>query len=306
MRYAWSCVLRRQPTDSERELALRYLTTQTRTFTQSQNPAIDEAATRLTADVRSSLVLHLRADNAVIADADDARVRSVPDLSGQGHDATQLDAKAQPVLRTDGFAGKPTLYFDGRSRFMHLSGQILNAQPHTIVCVVSDDGGSGHREVISNWNGGAGNATTSLFLGLTGDDAVRFSDAFAPAGNVADRTKPFVLTAVNGSDQAFVFQNGRLLQSAAVLPSRRLDTAWVIGQQGNIQGEFWNGDIAEIRVYDRGLSDQERRSVEEQLAERYDISLCPVDNPVRLRPEILALASLCHALMNSNEFVYID
>jgi hypothetical protein len=306
VRQAWSRVLRRRPSDRELDSALRYLVTQTRTFVESKVPSVDELAAERTKGIRSSLVLHLRADKAVVSDGDETRVRSLTDLSSQGHDATQLDAKAQPVLVADGFGGKPTLRFDGSGRFMHLSGQVITAQSHTIVCVVSDDGGSGHREVISNWNGGAGNSTTSLFLGLTGDNTVRFSDAFAPAGNVTDRTKPFVLTAVNGSGQAAVFQNGRLLKSAPVLAPRRLDTPWIIGQQGNINGEFWKGGIAEIRVYNRDLTDQERQSVEAELAGRYEVSLSPIENRPRLSPEIQALASLCHALMNSNEFLFVD
>ena len=123
---------------------------------------------------------------------------------------------------------------------------------------------------------------------------------------MTDRTKPFVLTAVNGSGQAAVFQNGRLLKSAPVLAPRRLDTPWIIGQQGNINGEFWKGGIAEIRVYNRDLTDQERQSVEAELAGRYEVSLSPIENRPRLSPEIQALASLCHALMNSNEFLFVD
>lgn len=303
---AWLHVLRRRPSARELDAALRYLTTQTRTFSGLDAVPTDVPVDEAVQAIRTSLVLHLRADKAAASGVGEARVKALPDLSGKEHHATQTNAKAQPVLISNGFGGRPTLRFDGQGRFMQLAGQVLNDQPHTIVCVVSDDNESGHREVISNWNGGKGNSTSSLFLGLTADNTVRFSDAFNPAGKVTDRTKPFVFTAVNGSALAAVFQNGRLLKTAPPLARRRLDTPWVIGQQGNINGEFWKGGIAEIRVYNRDLNDRERRSVEAELAEYYGLSLAPFEKPTRLSPEILALASLCHALMNSNEFLFID
>ena len=90
------------------------------------------------------------------------------------------------------------------------------------------------------------------------------------------------------------------------MSGRRLDTAWVLGQQGNINGEFWKGRVAEIRVYDRALSDRELRIVETEVAENYDILLHNEGPPKRMDAEYLALASLCHVLMNSNEFLFVD
>ena len=80
----------------------------------------------------------------------------------------------------------------------------------------------------------------------------------------------------------------------------------MIGQQGNINGEYWNGNIAELRVYARGLSDAERRSVEREILEHYGIPAATPPEKKLLAPETLALASLAHVLLNSNEFIYVD
>ncbi|QEG39297.1 DUF1553 domain-containing protein [Roseimaritima ulvae] len=316
VRQAWSRVLQRPPSPDEMDAALRFLATQTQTFSEREESAEPPRRDPATQTVAAALVLHLRADQAVDSDAGDSRIRSLPDLSQQGHEATQQDRGSQPQLVAAGIGGKPTLRFDGKRQFMHLAGQILQGQAQTILCVVRDDHGSGHREVISNWNGRAGNAGSSLFLGLTADNTVRFSDAFSAAGKITEPTKPFLLTAINGPEQASVFQNGRLLKSAPTLARRRLDTPWVIGQQGNIDGEYWKGDIAEIRVYNRALSDEERQTVELELAKYYDLPRPtlvkakpkPKPNPMQepLSPQRLALASLCHVLMNSNEFLFVD
>ena len=73
----------------------------------------------------------------------------------------------------------------------------------------------------------------------------------------------------------------------------------MIGQQGNINGEFWNGDIFEILIFDRALNMEEREAIWELLHQRY--GLAP-----RTPPADAALASLCRVLMNANEFLYVD
>ena len=124
---------------------------------------------------------------------------------------------------------------------------------------------------------------------------------------VQDRTKPIELSAVTGTGQAADYQNGRdLAARTSPLATRRLDTEWVIGQQGNINGEFWKGGMAEIRIYNRDLTDLERRFVEAKLANIYNLKLSKPRPADELKPEVLALASLCHALLNSNEFLFVD
>ena len=304
---AWRSILKREPNASELERSLEHLATQTKLFSkqnESGSPALDQAVVLRKAG--ESLVLNLNAENAVAVEGAKLRVQSVPDTSGQRHHATQTVPDAQPRLLPDGVGGKPALEFNGGGQFLNLAGLVIDGQHCTVVCVLSDDSKSGHRTLFSNWSGRDGNSTSSLFLGLTGENTVRFSDAFGAAGEVSDRQKPFILTAVNGPESASVFQNGQLLKSTGSLSKRRMDTPWVIGQQGNIDGEFWKGRVAEIRVYDRGLSSHELKAVHSQLAKRYSIELLPEDSVRTDDPRTLAMASLCHVLMNSNEFLFID
>ena len=307
VKLAWLSILKREPTAAEMQRSIVHLATQRAIFSESDRSAnLQQDRASILQRTADSLVLNLNAENAVMVAGDRFIVKSVNDLSGHSHHATQSKSDARPTFVPDGMGDKPALYFDGRGQFMEITGQVLKEPLCTILCVVSDDSGAGHRTLFSNWNGRAGNSTRSLFLGLTSENTVRFSDAFGAAGQVLERTKPFVLTAVNGPGEASVFQNGRLLKTANQLSGRRLDTAWVLGQQGNINGEFWKGRVAEIRVYDRALSDRELRIVETEVAENYDILLHNEGPPKRMDAEYLALASLCHVLMNSNEFLFVD
>ena len=70
----------------------------------------------------------------------------------------------------------------------------------------------------------------------------------------------------------------------------------------NYGTEYWNGDIAELILFARALSDTEREAVWTYLSNRYQLKFGAQPND----PQHLALASLCHVLMNTNEFLYID
>ena len=91
------------------------------------------------------------------------------------------------------------------------------------------------------------------------------------------------------------------------LTGRKFDLPWVIGQQGNIDGEYWNGEIAEVRVYGRALSVDELHVVESELGRKYEVAVQQEETTKSIDdPDILALASLAHVLFNSNEFIYVD
>jgi hypothetical protein len=213
------------------------------------------------------------------------------------------------VWRLDSrFGRRPVVIFDGFDDFLKLDGALLTKDNCTIVAVANDFGTSGHREILSNWNGTAGNSVTSMFLGLTGEKTIRFTDNFADAGKIDAGKSPFILTAVNGPQGVTVYQDGAMLASRPnSLSPRKFGTDWVIGTQGNINGEFWKGGIAELRVYSHPLTNNERQELERQLSQRYEIPLKQGQNESKpLNPETLALASLCHVLLNSNEFLHID
>lgn len=294
IRSAWNRILKRAPTADELRLAHRHLNVQRDEFA-----GLGTIAER----VDNRLALHVRAD--VVETGEGNLVESLMDLSGNGHHATQPEADQRPKLNRNGFGGQPTIEFSKRS-FMHITGQPVEQQSVTFICVASDHGPTGHREIISNWNRQQ-NVRTSVFLGLTKENTVRFCDVFNDGGQIPNPGKPFILSAVNGPHLAAVYHNGRVLKSRPQpLYTRKLDTPWVIGQQGNINGEFWQGGIAEIRVYRGALEGVDRRSIERELAERYQIKLTKPAKEYHRTPEMLALASLCHVLLNSNEFIFID
>jgi len=315
---AWKLVLGRLPSERERQSAIAHLATQTLNFSRRGGEAADadlESARSVSpagaakdgrddaSPAFAELVLHLAADRNAVIDAQ-GRLESWQDLSGEKHHATQSNPARRPLLVKDLLGGRPVVRFDGEPRDLLLAGQVLKSQQFTIVAVASDRGSGAHRDLFSNWNGAAGNSVTSVFLGTTGDATVRLSDDFAPAGSLLDKKQPFVWTAMSETSDAVVWQNrAELARRGRALSPRSLTTPYVIGQQGNIQGEYWNGDLAELLVFDRALDRQELQRVWRRLERKYGLSAQPV--PVVTAAQ-RALESLCLVLLNSNEFIYID
>ncbi|MFN7804874.1 MAG: PSD1 and planctomycete cytochrome C domain-containing protein [Planctomycetaceae bacterium] len=301
VRLAWRLTLGREATEREVAAGLAHWNQQATALEQraAETPP-EEPATDL--PIRPGLTLHLRADRRVQT-TPEGLVTNWGDTSGQEHHATAPALEAAPLWKPEGLGGRPAIQFAGERQFFHLAGRVVSGGETTIFAVATDRGAETHREILSNWNGAAGNSTTSLFVGTTGKGRVRVSDDFATAGEVQEPTQPFVLTVSLGSLGVGVWQNGRELErrSTNVSP-RNLGTAWVVGQQGNIQGEYWKGELAELIVFARELTTAERETVGNYLMSRYDLtSREPAPLPVDL-----GLASLCHVLLNTNEFLYVD
>ncbi|MFN3650670.1 MAG: DUF1549 domain-containing protein [Armatimonadota bacterium] len=292
----WRLALGRSPDPVERQAALAHLR-------KAREAAVapPPAETPRPPDALPALRLWLRADRGVTLDGK-SHVSRWEDLSGNGHHAAQPDSAARPELLDAALGGQRALRFDGNGRFLHVEGKPITSPGFTIVAVATDRGAGGHRELFSNWRRES-NVGTSVFLGTTGAGSVRFSDVFAPAGTVVQPERPFALFAGNGTYGSSVAQNRTLLaERGSPLPDRNLAPPYVIGQQGNIGGEFWHGEIAELVVYDRPLSPQERDALCDYFAQRYGLAA----RPAPPAPEVRALASLAHVLLNANEFLFID
>ncbi len=306
---AWRLAFGRSPSKEENQFATEHVNSQLAQFRGRGTPpvgSVRDAAKDLT--VTKELELWLRADQGITLD-ESRRVIAWQDLSASGrgdahaHDASQANANARPLLIADAVHHQPALRFNGENQFMNLAGQVVWSQQFTIVAVVNHLAKDQLREVISNWHSRSGNSTTSIFLGTNGPTGVRLSDGFNPAGTLSEPSRHFILTGVSGAADATTYQNGRRLASKGTpLPQRALNSPYVLGVQGNYQREYWKGDIAEILVYDRELSEPELRQVWDYLSLRYGINseFKPSD------AHLLALASLCHVLLNTNEFIYVD
>ena len=297
---AWRFALGRLPTGGESALSRQHLENQIGNFGRRKQQLIDDVS-ELPAPA-----LHLRADDGVSLDG--KQVGGWQSKEGRLA-ASQSSKTSRPSFVAKAINGQPALRFDGQGQFLRISGGIITNEHCTIIAVANDRAEKpGLREIISNWDR-KNNVSTSVFLGLRDVNGVRFTDNYNAAGKILEREKPFVLTASNAADGARVWQNGAIIGSRQQpVTGRRFGTEWVIGQQGNIGGEFWHGDIAEVMVFPTPLSDQQLQVVWKSLHKKYGIARTSFDgsHSKEESSEHRALASLCHVLLNSNEFLYVD
>jgi hypothetical protein len=217
--------------------------------------------------------------------------------------AQGFDSNQSPTLKYDEPYNLPYLHFDGKKRFFTLDHSPEVKEPFSLVALIRDHDATGYRQIFSNWNGAAGNSVTSFFLGLTGEGQIRISDDYTTSSVLGRRHAWHILGVVCSKDDVRVFVDGELLETLGrPLATRNYAGTYVIGQQGNIDGEYFVGDIATLQFYNHYIDDKTMRSIMDPWCEK--LQLRPKKQPPDARK--LALASLAQVLVSSNEFLYID
>ena len=303
---AWKFAIGRKPGRDEFAFSLEHLKSQLDRF----RTKTDKPQRSIPKESESAPVILIRNDSILWLDASkevetkDGKVVLWKDQSEKSNHASMSETGKQPIVAKNSINGMNGIRFDGKDDFLNLSKPLLTSQQFSIFAVANDRIENGVREILSNWNRD-GNSVTSIFFGLTGKNRIRLSDNFANVGVVPNREKGFVLAGIAGPTATRILVNGSEVASKGELSNRRLDRPWVIGTQGNFGHEFWKGDIAEVIVFDRALDVREIESVNDYLLRRYSIKRV-VTSDHRSSPAQLALESLCHVLLNTNEFIYID
>lgn len=184
------------------------------------------------------------------------------DQSSHGFDMAQGTTANQPTIVTSGggtFSRPRILFAAASSQFLTVAAQILpsvtagGTDPGSTIYAVGAVNSSSTQELFSNWR--AANSGVAYYLGITGAGfTVRFGDQFTSAGTLATPGTTWQFTARKtagaGSQVIVTRQNGiQLAASTAAAPT--IDaTVWAIGQQGNLNSEYWNGEVDEVIITD--------------------------------------------------------
>ncbi|MEC9094509.1 MAG: PSD1 and planctomycete cytochrome C domain-containing protein [Planctomycetota bacterium] len=305
IRLAWNRAYCREPSAVEQAAALQHYHQQLAYFSDLKRKRSSQNRAAQDGIPTNQLALHLDATSNVETDPQNRVIRWTD--KSQRRSAAAITAQKRPVLVGNKVDGKSVIEFNGIDQVLELNDQVLNSREYTIVLVGHDENPSGNREFFSNWNAN-GNSTSSVFLGLTDGRKVRFSDQFRSQGTVPE--KPFILTAVSKQNAAQIYAGRHLIGNrSSGLSGRKLDTKYVIGTQGNFGAEFQDGWLAELLVFNRGLSNTELEGVWTVLEKKYPSVKTKVNTSIQSiprTPQLLALSSLCHVLLNSNEAIFVD
>jgi hypothetical protein len=233
-----------------------------------------------TEPVRSNLRVWARADD-VKGVPDGGPVGRVPDGSGNRRDLTSEGAH-RPLFKANALNGKPTLVFEGErvagekepkvNRFLGVP--LRGESPETTILIVGRNlNRPGLFDTAPTSNG---SLRMAGFLQLAGHSRFGINTPFP----LLDRDASPQMIAVTvrklpgGGQRLTTYANSH--EQESVTSEREAKPVLFRGMcLGNINnGEVvFNGEIAEVLIYDRALSDAERAKTETYLAEKYGLTL---------------------------------
>ena len=233
----------------------------------------------------SNLKLWLRADT-LTGTADGTAVSILKDQSGNGFDLSQGTAANRPIFKTGQANGRPVLRFNGLTQYMQgsFTGSITSKTMFVVtrlgtltptgsayggaaVTVQSSDGNYFDAIVYNEYtakrwmNGSDGFARTPAIIGPSDETAIG----------------PHVITIRSTTSSYTLYRDGQQLQTtASYSPSTYTNGQFNLSARHTPGGTpvtngYWNGDIAEVLVYDRALTEVERQKVEIYLRSKYGI-----------------------------------
>jgi len=225
----------------------------------------------------SGLSLWLRADSGVTSGAD-GKV-SAWAVEGSPVKAEAKAPEQQPTLAQNAIGGKPAIHFDGGTQILEANIDIdPAASPElTVISVFTSetDASTPLRKLYGADDGGYDRAA-----GLDDRGEAMNYTIFGGGGGVIGIMKLAANTpylTVDSYDQPKkklnVWINGApVKQNVDVDHGAALDKFY-IGGTGTVYHEPWFGNVAEMLVYHRVLTDEERKKVEDYLAAKYGLKL---------------------------------
>lgn len=210
-----------------------------------------------------------------------------PDASGLHHDAVQLTPDAQPHLIGRGSAA--AVRFDGVASHLTANIHASDLTHWTLATVIRPRGNRGGFRAVASGSAQGQNDYTSGFnvdfgsprswqLNLVNVEGPGFEGMADLCESSFDfgRSHLLTITATPGDTGVRVFIDGRLVGSRphSGAPAQ-VDTLFVAARSYDNAGQsphasgFFQGDLAELRFYDRALADEERQSLESALRETH-------------------------------------
>ncbi|MFO7922972.1 MAG: hypothetical protein R6U58_04700, partial [Bacteroidales bacterium] len=216
------------------------------------------------APVTDGLVLHLDA-GALEFDNNDP-VDRWDDLSGFNNYASQATGVNQPTFNTGILNGNPAVSFDGTNDYLETDAfSSALSQPNTVF-VVWKTNSTGTQVVV---DGIDNNHRHGIYQGTQGGDNVAFFAGSVQSYSRTTPIDPIITSAIFNGTGSEIWENGES-KATGDIGEHSLTGVTVGVRQGN-SNYFLDGDVAEILVYDRALTENERVQVELYLDGKYQL-----------------------------------
>lgn len=259
-------------------------------FTPTMMGVIAQSADFIPTDI-SDCELWLDA-NQITGLNDGDSVTTWSDESGNSHDATQSTAGYKPTYETNEINSLPTVRFDGTDDFLTLGTALGKPANWTVFVVMNTSSTSPTAQTLIGSAASSGNSNTiwgqiaisNNWLGSSpqgsmiynfGEDPGSASYGYTTSGVVNISTN-YCLSAryTSGNNYVELFEGGdsKSLTKVSTLATASSGTVYdfSIGRLGEITGSNFVGDIAEVIIYSKSLTDTELGQVETYIDNKYN------------------------------------
>lgn len=242
---------------------------------------VNISGTAASSPVAAGLKTWLSADAGVATNATGA-VTNWADQSGNANDAVQLDENSAPALQANAANGKPVVRFNGTPQWLEVSDQgtsFLTNDFSTFAVARFSGSFPALRQNVWSKSSDAGvagpvdwwfNTGTGVPFGYRGDGVTFAGAGSGSLGPVLNQVA-VVGMEVTGSNGIMAHFLGSVSNGASVALTNTANAGFPlrIGRRAD-GGTQINGDIAEILLYDRVLTEDERTNVTSYLAAKYN------------------------------------
>ena len=199
------------------------------------------------------------------------RVRGWNDKSGRNNSLLQTSITNRPIYKQEAFPG---IEFDGASKFMEIPNaqEMVRGNNFTVFVVERRKSSKGNNFFLGGTLGARNN---NLVLGYILNDLIRFAffanDLDGRVSNYQQSLEPTRIWSFEKSPTGrAIYLNGTRLSKDTNMESFGSWPGAAVGRFG--MGDFYNGMIYEILIYNPGLSIDHRQKVEGYLGHKWGLA----------------------------------
>lgn len=229
---------------------------------------------------RTGLKLWLKGDFGPIVSS--TKITNWLDMSGSSpaNDATQGTSADQATYVATSINGYPGASFDGSSDYYNLTNSLTDLTSGFSIFAVIKPGSSSTKTLFASANSGPADLvsleTVNTQARFSAYNNTTSSNVITPSSSLTVGKYQLVDAVHDGAGNAIVSINGTVQQSGSVQNLRNQSrSANILGADYNTS-TFWNGELAELLVYSRTLTEAERKDVQGYLFTRYQLATSTV------------------------------
>ncbi len=204
--------------------------------------------------------------------------------------ATQAGSNYKPKYIVNGFNGLPVIRFEGKdtdnpqySDYMNLPNEIVpyGDSDYSVFIVAKKTLNNSARNIVLSGGSIVDGSTRSMnAFGFMDNNAMNYwypssSILNSPANSI--NSNNFYITEFfydkNVTLNRFIYINGSMVAEANLGSRISTKNNNFIGKRSDFTTNYFDGDLAELIVYNRAISSSERKSVEEYLSRKWNIMI---------------------------------